>query len=138
LAVSLYIKTGISSIASSPFANRVSWVTLPVAVYYVNQHVRLNPSPDRVLMPFLNRFMRRTTGAQFLFLALTKAVKDFLQRANDSNQVSNVATFGRKLSPSTNPFEQVDPPWKARNNVAEAKILAYVTKALDSTLELGC
>ena len=46
-------------------------------MYYVNQHFRLNPSPDRVLMPFLNKFMRRTNGAQFLFLALTKAMKKF-------------------------------------------------------------
>ena len=115
----------------------VSWVTLPVAVYYVNQHVRLNPSPDRVLVPFLNRFMRRTTGAQFLFLALTKALKEFLQRLN-KNQVSDGTGFARKLAPSTDRSDQIDPAWKAGTKVVEAKILAYVTTALDSTLELKC
>ena len=112
----------------------VSWVTLPVAVYYVNQHVKNNPSPDRVLVPFLNRFMRRTTGAQFLFLALTKALKEFLQRLNKTHGTN----FARMLAPSTDGLDQIDPAYRARNNVVEAKLLAYVTTALNSTLELGC
>ena len=115
----------------------VSWVTLPVAVYYVNQHSRLNPSPDRVLVPFLNRFMRRTTGAQYLFLALTKALKEFLHRLK-KNQNSDRADFARKLAPSTNRFDEIDQEWKATTTLVEAKILAYVTTALNSTLELGC
>lgn len=115
----------------------VSWVTLPVAVYYVNQHIKLDPSPDMVLVPFLNRFMRRTTGAQFLFLALTKALKEFLQRLK-KNQESNGAGSAPKLAPSADDPDKIYPPWKARNNIVEAQILAYVTTALNSTLELGC
>ncbi|TAQ84641.1 hypothetical protein B7494_g7038 [Chlorociboria aeruginascens] len=41
----------------------VSWVTLPVIVYHVNQRIRLNASPDEVLMPFLAQLGRRTSGA---------------------------------------------------------------------------
>lgn len=116
------------------FFTSVTWVTLPVAVYYVNQHVKLNPSPDRVLVPFLNRFMRRTTGAQFLFLALTKALKEF----NKNSQPLNRGDPEPNLAPLASRLDQVDPVRKARNNMVEARILAYVTKALDSTLELGC
>ena len=86
-------------------------------------------------MPFLNRFMRRTTGAQFLFLALTKAMKEFLQRLNKNSQASNRT---HNIMPYTHLLDEVDPLLKTRNSIVEAKILAYVTKALDSTLELGC
>ena len=79
--------------------------------------------------------MRRTTGAQFLFLALTKAMKEFLLRLNKGREAS-IST--RKIAPYTHLLDQVDLEWKARNRVVEAKILAHVTKALDITLELGC
>jgi hypothetical protein len=115
---------------------RVSWVTLPVAVYYVHQNVKRNPSPDPVLVPFLNRFMRRTTSAQFLFLALTKAMKEFLQKLKD--QKSSSTAFGYKLAPSTHRLDRGTSASNAGMRILEAKTLAYVTKALDSTLELGC
>jgi hypothetical protein len=93
--------------------NRVTWIALPVAVYYVNQNVEVNQSPDKVLLPFLNQFMRRTSGAQYLFSALTKAMKDFLQRLND-----NTRTLGTQS--------------------LEARVLAHVLKVLDYKLERGC
>lgn len=113
----------------------MTWVTLPVAVYYVNQHVKPTPSPDRVLVPFLNRFMRRTTGAQFLFLALTKAMKEFLQRDQGTGRATGL---GRKLAPATYHVDHAVSAWNAGNSVVEARILAHVTKVLDSTLEHGC
>jgi hypothetical protein len=85
--------------------------------------------------------MRRTTGAQFLFLALTKAMKDFLQRLHKSSQVLSMGTPEQNLARLASQIDQVDqvnPSWKAQNSNVEAKILAYVTKALDATLELGC
>lgn len=115
--------------------DRVSWITLPVAVYYVHQHVKLNPSPDKVLMPFLNRFMRRTTGAQFLFLALTKALKEFLRRLNESNQASRLE---RSITPATDHLSNTNSAWNAGDSLVEAKILAHVTRSLDCTLEAGC
>ncbi|KAF4630029.1 hypothetical protein G7Y89_g8117 [Cudoniella acicularis] len=125
----------------------VSWVMLPVAVYYVNQHAKLNPSPDKVLLPFLNRFMRRTTGAQVLFLILTMATKEYLQRLNDSKK-ADAAKLGRRIAPS--PLtHQLDLPAVSNanstsytshtgNRIVEAKMLAHVTKALDFALELRC
>lgn len=121
---------------------RVSWVTLPTAVYYVRQRIQINSSPDRVLMPVLNRFMRRTTGAQTMFLILTRATKEFLQRLdenkNKTHRQFDTATFGRKLAPSLNRLEEIDSVPDMGNRITEAKILAHVTKALDLALELNC
>lgn len=120
---------------------RVSWVTLPAAVHYVRQRV-INSSPDKVLVPCLNKFMRRTTGAQHMFLILIKATKESLQRFDDRTNRSTLpcdsaATFGRKIAPSVNRFEEGEGvPHKAR--LTEARILASVTKALDIALELNC
>lgn len=82
--------------------------------------------------------MRRTTGAQFLFLALTKALKEFQQKSSKNNQALNRGASDNDEAPLTSRLDQFDPSRKARNSMVEAKILAYVTKALDSTLELGC
>ena len=114
----------------------VSWVTLPVAVYHVNRHVKPNPAPDRVLMPFLNRFMRRTTGAQFLFLALNKALKEFLEQKCEDG--GGRKTKARKIAPAAYHTDHAPPPSEVRTTFQEAKVLAYVTKALDHTLELEC
>lgn len=85
--------------------------------------------------------MRRTTGAQHMFLILIKATKESLQRYDDHRNrgppMSDAPVmFGRKLAPATNRFEEVDPVNMAR--ITEARILASVTKALDHALELHC
>ncbi|RDL40752.1 Uncharacterized protein BP5553_00731 [Venustampulla echinocandica] len=123
----------------------VSWVTLPAAIYHVTQHVQNNSSPDRVLMPTLNRFMRRTTGAQAMFLTLTKATKEFLQRLkethNNSSHGTAAAKFGRPLAPApdVSQSESKDAVRCDRGNrIKEARILAHVTKALDIALENNC
>jgi hypothetical protein len=119
----------------------VSWVTLPAAVHYVRQRV-INSSPDKVLVPCLNKFMRRTTGAQHMFLILIKATKESLQRFDDRTNRSvqpcdTTTIFGRKIAPSADRPEEVEGlPSKAR--ITEARILASVTKALDVALELNC
>jgi hypothetical protein len=62
-------------------------------------------------------------------------MKEFLLRLNEGREASNDT---RKIAPYTHLLDQVDLEWKARNHIVEAKILAHVTKALDTTLELGC
>jgi hypothetical protein len=116
---------------------RVSWVTLPAAVHYVRQRV-INSTPDKVLVPCLNKFMRRTTGAQHMFLILIKATKESLQRFDTRTNISDQpcdpsAIFGRSIAPSE---DVEDLPSKAR--LTEARILASVTRALDVALELNC
>jgi hypothetical protein len=112
------------------------------AVYNVNQHVQTNSSPDRVLMRFLNRFMKRTTGAQAMFVILTRAIKEFLQRLNDNHIRSNlefdVATFGHMITPFVNRLHHVDSACNNSNRVTEAKVLTHITKALGFVLDLTC
>jgi hypothetical protein len=93
-------------------------------------------------VPCLNKFMRRTTGAQHMFLILIKATKESLQRFDTRTNISDQpcdpsAIFGRSIAPSADRFEDVeDLPSKAR--LTEARILASVTRALDVALELNC
>jgi hypothetical protein len=119
----------------------VSWVTLPAAVHYVRQRV-INSTPDKVLVPCLNKFMRRTTGAQHMFLILIRATKESLQRYEQSTHVEvdeyyGPATLGRAIAPSVDRSGGVAAvPNKSR--ITEARILASVTQALDVALELNC
>lgn len=119
----------------------VSWVTLPAAVHYVRQRV-INSTPDKVLVPCLNKFMRRTTGAQHMFLILIRATKESLQRYEQTTHVEDdecyePATLGRPIAPSVDRLGEVGTvPNKSR--ITEARILASVTRALDVALELNC
>jgi len=115
----------------------VAWVGLPTAVYHVNQQIMLNSSPDKVLMPCLNRFMRRTTGAQAVFLVLTNATKEFLRELNQTSQEAEVPGY-RRIAPSTYRPATLSAGRSTNFRITEAKVLAHVTKALDAALELNC
>lgn len=99
-------------------------------------------------MPFFNRFMRRTTGAQAMFLVLTRATKEFFEKLNynNTNNEENgaaamaTATHSRDtVSSSTARIDgAVGSDTHEGHRVLEAKSLAHVTKALNYALELGC
>jgi len=111
----------------------VSWITLPVAVYHVNQRIRLNATPDEVLMPFLAQLVRRTSGALMLLLTVRTATKDHIAEVAEGSgaQSSIMSTHTgfsfvhSGLSPNSIPRSR------------EAKLLACVTKAIDSALEFN-
>jgi len=74
-----------------------------------------------------------------VFLALTKALKEFVQRLNQGNSASSLNISERKIAPSTsNAVRHINPAWNSGSRIVEATILAHVTKALDYALELGC
>ena len=77
-----------------------------------------------------------------MFLILTRATKEFLQRLNDNHSRGNLEfdskTFGRRIAPSVNRLDHVDSALNMGNRITEARILAHVTKALDFALELRC
>lgn len=81
--------------------------------------------------------MRRTSGAQFLYMTLTKAMREFLQTYNVSRS-RNGAMMGREIAPLTEDDDKFNRTRNGRKSIMEADILAYVTKSLDNTLELGC
>lgn len=129
---------------------RVSWVTLPAAVQYVRQRVK-NTSPDEVLVPCLNKFTRRTTGAQHLLLILIRSTNESLLKHEmpfkgvSGHQHGPGAALGRKIAPAPAPtlsrcieegFNMQAGLDMAR--IKEAQILASVTKAIDVELELNC
>lgn len=97
-------------------------------------------------MPFFNRFMRRTTGAQAMFLVLTRATKEFFEKLNyDNNEedgAAATATHGHDTVSSSTSTARidggVDSDTHEGHRVLEAKTLAHVTKALNYALELGC
>lgn len=111
--------------------DRVSWITLPVAVYHVDQRLRADSAPDKILMPFLAQLVRRTSGALMLLLTVRGATKDHL---GESPFPTNSAT-----QPEQSRFTFVHSclsPATVRKG-EEAKLLASVTKAIDSALELN-
>ncbi|KUJ06339.1 uncharacterized protein LY89DRAFT_790625 [Mollisia scopiformis] len=58
----------------------VAWVTLPVAVYHVNNRIRTNTPPDQILMPFLAQLVRRSSGAQMLLMTVRTATRDQIEK----------------------------------------------------------
>jgi hypothetical protein len=109
--------------------NSVSWITLAAAVYHVNQRIRLNATPDQVLMPFLAQLVRRTSGALYMIMTVRNATKDHIEK------ITNLEDEEPRSTPSGFTFvhsglsEPVIPRRK------EAKLLAFVTKTLDYALE---
>jgi hypothetical protein len=102
----------------------------------------MNSTPDKVLVPCLNKFMRRTTGAQHMFLLLIRATKESLQRYEqhthvDVDEFHEPATLGRSIAPSVDRLAEVG-AMPSKSRITEARILASVTRALDAALELNC
>jgi hypothetical protein len=91
-------------------------------------------------MPFLHKFMRRTTGAQALFLALTVSTKEFLQKIREQDQESKAVAqkLGCKIAPSTERPSSIEAVSDVKSRTMEAQMLIHVTHALDLALELKC
>ncbi|KAH7333080.1 hypothetical protein BKA65DRAFT_596698 [Rhexocercosporidium sp. MPI-PUGE-AT-0058] len=119
----------------------VSWVTLPVAVYHVNQLIRQNSTPDQVLMPFLAQLVRRTSGALMLLRTVRAATRDHIERITEAENAGDNATLtdgGQKRADTVRlkfVYEGFDRA--GENRIAEAKLLACVTKVVDEALELN-
>jgi hypothetical protein len=115
--------------------NRASWITLPVAVYHVNQQIRKDSTPDKVLMPFLAQLVRRTSGALLLLLVVRGTTKDHIGEVTDRDKPSALSTTQPTHSGFT--FVHSGLTHASVQRDKEAKLLAYVTKAIDSALELN-
>ncbi|PVH74660.1 hypothetical protein DL98DRAFT_658625 [Cadophora sp. DSE1049] len=119
----------------------VSWVTLPVAVYHVNQLIRQNSTPDQVLMPFLAQLVRRTSGALMLLRTVRAATRDYMEKiaeGEDEVESGKHGIGGRKVPGEMRlrfVYEGFERNEESRT--AEAKLLACVTRVVDEALELN-
>ena len=120
-------------------------MTLPAAVHYVRQRVKNTP-PDKVLMPCLNNFTRRTTGAREMLITLIKATNESLERHEMQfrrvpQQHEPGVILGRRIAPAPSRLEEQGSHIPSDMNwakIKEARVLACVTRALDNALELQC
>jgi hypothetical protein len=106
-----------------------SWVTLPAAVYHVNQRIRLGSQPDKVLMPFLAQLVRRTTGALMLLMTVRSATKDYIEKiANVEDDEVSAPSSGFTFINSG--ISEPEVPQRR-----EAELLAFVSRVVDCALE---
>jgi hypothetical protein len=112
-------------------------VTLPVAVYHVNQRIRLNSSPDQILMPFLAQLVRRSSGAQMLLMTVRSATKDHIEKIAKAEDEKDPHVAAAPKGQSSFHFVHSSLSPNVIRRSTEAKTLAFVTKAIDSALELN-
>jgi hypothetical protein len=115
----------------------VAWVTLPVAVYHVNQRIRLNSSPDQILMPFLAQLVRRSSGAQMLLMTVRSATKDHIEKIAKAEDEKDPHVAAAPKGQSSFHFVHSSLSPNVITRSTEAKTLAFVANAIDSALELN-
>lgn len=107
---------------------------LNTAVYHVDQRMRLNSTPDEVLMPFMAQLVRRTSGALMVLLTVRSATKDHFEELTKATTTTSAPT---RASHSGFSFVHSGLSHNPVPRSREAKLLSFVTKAVDCALEFN-
>lgn len=113
------------------FRFRWGWILLPTAVYHVNVYLKSGMALDDVLISFVKQLARRFSGAQAASVIMSKTVKELAETmeclpSESSFPVPEVSDSISRQNPHTGHFSR-------RQN--EARLLAKVTKIMDSVIE---
>jgi hypothetical protein len=106
-------------------------------VYHVNQRIRLNSPPDQVLMPFLAQLVRRTSGALMLLMLVRSATKDHIEAITNGEDQDDTSVTAPSKGATKFRFIHSTLSRNVVTRGTEARLLAFVTKAIDSALELN-